>query len=151
MATQIAGRSIRSNTVGFKVDRAAGSLPATTNAALFTVAGGRILLTGIVGTVTTAIQAQANTLSLSTNSTTGNITTALTTGVDVNAAAVGNLYGIDGVRGNAAVLGSSVYTANELVVAIGTIRWVTTATSTGAMSWSLLYIPLDDGAYVTAA
>lgn len=151
MATQIAGKQLRLANYGTKVDRAAGALPATTNAALFNVLGGRIILVGIVGQVTTAIQAQANTLSLTTLSTTGAITTPLTAGVDVTGAAVGNLYGIDGVRANAAVLGSNVYTNNEVVVQPGSIRWVTTATSTGAMSWSVLYIPLDDGAYVTAA
>lgn len=151
MATQVPGRQLRLANYGTQVLRPAGNLPATTNAAIFNITGGRILLQSIVGTVTTAIQAQANTLSLSTLSTTGAITTAITAGIDVTGLAVGNLYSIDGVRANAATVGSSVYTTNELVVATGSIRWVTTATSTGAMSWTVLYIPLDDGASVTAA
>ncbi len=151
MSTQVPGKALRLANYGTMVNRAAGTLPATTNAALFNVTGGRIILVMIVGQVTTAIQAQANTLSLSTTSTVGSISTALTAGVDVTGAAVGTLYGIDGVRANAAVLGSNVYSSNELVVQPGTIRWTTTATSTGAMSWSVLYIPMDDGAAVTAA
>lgn len=151
MAAGIAGKQLRLANYGTVVNRSAGSLPATTNAALFNVTGGRILLTGIIGLVTTAIQAQANTLSLTTLSTTGALTTNLTAGVDVTGAVVGTQYGISGVRTDAALLGSNVPTGNEQIVAVGSIRWATTATSTGAMSWTLLYIPLDDGASVAAA
>ena len=151
MATGIAGKQLRLANYGTQVNRTAGNLPATTNAALFNVVGGRILLQSIVGLVTTVVQAQANTLSLTTLSTTGAVTTNLTAGIDITGAVVGNQYGITGVRTDAALLGSNVPTSNELCITVGSIRWATTATSTGAFSWSLLYIPLDDGAYVTAA
>jgi hypothetical protein len=39
---------------GLGVDRATATLPQTTQAALFTVAGGRIAVLGLVGDVTTA-------------------------------------------------------------------------------------------------
>jgi hypothetical protein len=51
--------------LGASVSRAAAALPASTTGNLFTVTGGRILLTGIVGQVTTVIQTQACNASLS--------------------------------------------------------------------------------------
>jgi hypothetical protein len=47
-------------TEGFLVERATAALPATTTANIFTITGGRIIVRGLVGQVTTAIQAQAN-------------------------------------------------------------------------------------------
>ena len=49
----------RQQMFGAKVDRAAASLPQTAQTAYFTVAGGRVLVTAIIGEVTTIIQGQA--------------------------------------------------------------------------------------------
>ncbi|HEY6034880.1 MAG TPA: hypothetical protein VIV58_11485, partial [Kofleriaceae bacterium] len=50
--------------LGTRVDRATAALPATTTSAIATVAGGRVLLTAILGEVTTVIQTQANNTSV---------------------------------------------------------------------------------------
>ncbi len=151
MATQVSGRGLRSINYGIRVFRPAANLPQSTNAALFTVTGGKILVTAIVGEVTTAIQNQANNTNLTTNSTAGNITSNMCAAVDVANAAVGTLLGITGVRADAAQLSGNAVQPNELVVQPGTIRLVCAASNTGQMSWTLVYVPLDDGATVAAA
>ena len=48
--------------LGNKVDRTAATLPATATTTYFTISVGRVLLLGLIGEVTTIIQAQANNL-----------------------------------------------------------------------------------------
>lgn len=138
---------------GFRIDRTTASLPQSTQSALFTVAGGRVIVTGIVGEVTTIIQNQACNTKLVANPTTG-------TDVDLCAVLsiankeVGTLFGITGTFATAMVganAGAGVMCATPVVVPIGTIDLSTAASNTGAVKWSIYYTPLDDGAYITAA
>jgi len=55
---------------GQKISRATATLPQTTAAPIFTVSGGRIVLTGLLGQVTTVIQTQANNSNLNEKPTT---------------------------------------------------------------------------------
>lgn len=138
---------------GQKVDRATAVLPATTQAAIFTVTGGRVIITAIVGEVTTIIQAQPTTLKIRTNPTVGADSDLCAT-VDMNAKEVGTLIGITGLATDAALAANAGYTVlprNPVVVPVGTLDLVTGATSTGSVKWSITYIPLDDGASVVAA
>lgn len=138
---------------GRRVDRSTAALPQTTQSALFTVAGGRVLMLGIVGEVTTIIQNQANNTKLVANPTTG-------TDVDICAVLsiandeVGCLYGITGLFTDAMVganAGASVWPRNPVILPVGTLDLSCAASNTGAVKWSLFYVPLDDGAIVTAA
>lgn len=147
------GKILRNLLFGLAVERATAALPQTTQSALFTVTGGRILLLGIVGEVTTAIQNQANNTKLVANPTTG-------TDVDLCAVLsiandeVGTLYGITGTFGDAMVganAGATILPDRPQVVAPGTIDLSCAASNTGSVKWALLYLPLDDGAVVTAA
>jgi hypothetical protein len=140
-------------TVGIRVDRATAALPQTTAAAIFNVLGGRVLMTAIVGEVTTAIQNQANNTKLVANPTTG-------TDVDVCAVLsvandeVGCLYGITGLFSDAmlgANAGATVAPRNAVILPVGTLDLNCAASNSGSVKWSLFYVPLDDGAYVTAA
>jgi len=152
MASGISGQKIRINHYGITVARAAGNLAQTGNLTLFNIAGGRIILTGFIGAVTTVIQAQADAIKFTSVSSVGSIATDLCATVDVNGAAVGNILGITGTPANAAVLGSSVPVPSpRLVLPVGLIRMNAAASNTGQMSFVLTYIPLDDGATVTAA
>lgn len=151
MASQIPGRGLRLESYGLTVVRATGALPQSTTGTLFNVTGGRILLTSLAGSVTTAVQAQATTYKLVTLSTTGAVANDICATVDLTGAVVGTILGITGVRTDAMLTGSSVPTPNELVVTIGAIRATTVASSTGAIQWTLTYIPLDDGAVCVAA
>lgn len=153
MASQISGTSLRLNTYGLKVDKASATLPASTNQTLFTISGGRIILTGIVGEVTTAIQAQACNTKLTSAPTTGTAVD-LCAVLDITGDEVGCLYGITGTFATAMVgsnAGATVLPAPlGIVIPIGVIRLNTAATNTGATKWSMTYVPLDDGASVVS-
>lgn len=139
--------------LGIRVDRATATLPQTTAAALFNIVGGRVAITGILGEVTVAIQNQACNTKLTANPTTG-------TSVDLCAVLsiandeVGCLYGITGTVGDAMVGANAGYAplqARPLAVNVGTIDLDCAASNTGSVKWSIWYLPLDTGAYVTAA
>jgi hypothetical protein len=135
---------------GARVDRAAGTLPATTAIALFTVSGGRVAITQIVGEVTTAIQNQANNTKLTSAATTG---TAVDICAVLNIAAdeVGCLYGITGLNSDALIglnAGAVPGQARDVIVPIGSINLDCAATNTGAIKWTLFYVPIDAGAVV---
>jgi hypothetical protein len=145
--------SVRLGRFGAKVDRATAALPQTTQSALFTVTGGRVLVTNIVGEVTTAIQNQANNTKLVANPTTGT-DVDLCAVLNIAADEVGCLYGITGLFSDAMVganAGATVVPRNPVVVPVGTIDLNCAASNTGSVKWSITYIPLDDGAAVTAA
>lgn len=153
MGSGIPGKAQRGNLLGIKVDRATAALPQTTTGALFTVSGGRVLVTGIVGEVTTVIQTQANNTKLVATPTTGTAVDICAV-LDITADEVGCLYGITGVFSDAMVganAGATVLPQRPVVVAVGTIRLSCAASNTGSVKWSLTYIPLDDGAQVVAA
>lgn len=154
MASQVPGVALRLNILGTKVDKTSATLPATTNQTLFTIAGGRVILTGIVGEVTTAVQAQACAAKLTSAPTVGTAVDLCAT-LDITGDELGTLYGITGTFATAMVgtnAGATVLpTAVGLVIPIGVIRLNTAATNTGATKWSMTYIPLDDGATVTGS
>ncbi len=150
MSSGIPGLAIRNNLFGTRVDRAAASLPASTSGNLFSVSG-RIILTTIVGQVSTAIQAQANAIKLEVYLTAATAATDLCATAESNGQGVGKLFGITGAVGTAGVFGYGVPQTNELLInGPGFIRLNAAATNTGAMSWTITYIPLDSGAVVAA-
>lgn len=152
MSSQIPGKAILSANYGQSVNRAAAVLPATGNQTLFNVTGGRVLVLGIVGEVTTVMSATATQIKLTTVSTVGSIATDLCAVTAVTSLAVGNLFSFaSAAAATAGVVGSAVTQPNEFYVQPGIIRVTTDATNTGAMRWQLLYIPIDPGAAVTAA
>ena len=153
MTTMIPGTDLRTIRYGIKVDRATATLPQTTAGALFTVSTGRIILTGIVGQVTTVIQTQANATKLISNPTVGTDVDLCAT-LDITAKEVGALFGITGTFATAMVggtAGATVLPALGLVIPVGTIDLSCAASNTGSVKWSITYIPLDDGAAVAAA
>jgi hypothetical protein len=140
-------------TAGLRVDRATAALPAGTAEALFTVAGGKVLITGIVGEVTTVIQTQANDTKLTANPTVGT-SVDLCAVLDITADEVGCMYGVTGTPANAMVgtnAGFAPWPAAAMVVNAGTIDLDCAATNTGSIAWSIWYVPLEDGAYIEAA
>jgi hypothetical protein len=139
--------------LGFSVDRATAALPQTTQSAIYTVSGGRIALLGLIGEVTTVIQTQADNLSVTTNPTVGT-DVALCAVLNVSAKEVGTLFGITGTFADALVganAGATVLPDRPIVVPIGTIDLIASASNTGSVKWKLIYLPIDDGATVVAA
>jgi len=152
MSVLVQGDQLRTINFGNKVTGGAKTLPATTTGAIFTVAGGRVLVTSITGVVTTAIQAQANAVKLVATPTVGTVNDLSTT-VDVNALALGGLLSPTGLAGDALVKstgGGISGLRNPIVVAAGSIGVNTAATNTGAVTWTVTYVPLDNGATVVA-
>jgi len=138
--------------LGKRVLKNSETLPATTTQNLFTVSGGRVLITKLVGEVTTVIQSQACNAKINNNPTVGS-TVVLATNVDIDSLELGATLTVEG-DGTALVLGNGGTSFNalggtSLEVAEGVIELETSATNTGATKWELWYVPLDDGATVT--
>ncbi|MFJ5984314.1 hypothetical protein [Lentzea sp. NPDC092896] len=154
------GSAFRKNLFGLKVDRATAALPQTTASPIFTVAGGRVLITGLIGEVTTAIQNQANNTKLIANPTTGS-DVDLCAVVDVANLEVGGKLSLtpdlDATPFSVALdkqLAGAIpmgFAAKAICVAAGSIDLSCAASNTGSVKWSVFYVPLDDGATVTAA
>lgn len=139
--------------LGLSVSRATATLPQTTQSALFTVTGGRVAITSIVGQVTTVIQTQANNTKIVANPTTGT-DVDLCAVLDISADQVGCLYGITGVFSDAMVganAGATVLPRNAVVVNVGTVDLSCAASNTGSVKWDITYVPIDAGAAVVAA
>ncbi len=138
---------------GERVDRAAATLPQTTQEALFTIAGGRVLLLGLLGEVTTIIQTQANNTKLIANPTTGS-DVDICAALDITADEVGCLYSISGLNTDALIglnAGAVPGMVRPVILPIGTLDLDCAASNTGAIKWSALWVPWDTGAVLTAA
>lgn len=156
MSTLIASDQIRSLLCGIKVQRATAALPQTAAGALFTVSGGKVLITSLVGEVTTVIQTQADATKLTFDPTDAGATQDLSATLDITADAVGTLYSLTGTPATAMqdalnFLPSSKVLAQPLVLKPGSILLDCAASNTGSVKWDLTYIPLDNGASVAAA
>lgn len=159
MASSVPGTAQRLLEFGTRVAGAAKTLPAATVAQnLFTVSGGRVVITSLVGTCTTAVQNQLCTVTVGLTPTTGTadgagLATASTT---IAAAEVGSLISLPSGAKGAAIAGVKAGTAGQTqggggyVVNVGAITITPSATNTGAYSWALTYVPFDDGASVVA-
>lgn len=139
--------------LGIRVDRGATTNPQTAAVDLFTIVGGRVAMTAILGEVTTIMGAVGNNTQLRSNPTTGTtspICAVLATENDE----VGTLYGITGLVGDAMIgddAGGVSMQDRPVVLPVGSLELHCAANNTGATKWSMWYVPIDDGAYVTAA
>lgn len=155
MTTAFSAKAVRLGILGLKVDRATSSLPATGDLTIFTVTGGRVIVTSLLGEVTTVIQAQANAVKIKSVPTTGTAKDISGT-LDINGYEVGALISLDGTALSTALSGTNAggalaQKANGIFVPVGSIKLNTAATNTGAVKWSITYIPYDDGATIAAA
>lgn len=147
---------VRGASLGIRVDRASAALPQTATGSIFTVAGGRIVVTSLVGEVTTILGATATTVTVVSTPTTGAATT-LASATAVTSAAVGSWLTLPATLGSAlvvtAVAGAVALPSLDLglLVPVGAIQLTTSASDTGSVKWSLTYVPFDDAAAVTAA
>jgi hypothetical protein len=134
----------------YTVLRAAGNLPQSTQSPIFTVSGGRVLLTALIPEVTTTIQNQANSSSVYVNPTVGGDVLVWSVG-NIQANDVGMMLGVD-LSGSATTAFAVVpFPLHPLVVPAGTIDLSCPVSNTGQLKWLLKYVPLDAGATVTAA
>lgn len=152
---------------GALVTGGAKTLPASTTGHIFTVAGGRVIVTSLTGVISTAIQAQATTLSVGNTPTGGSASTAsFCATLDLNGKVAGVSLAVPQAKATALLAsgadgtflwnttsggqGVPIASGGLLIVPAGTIDVTTVATSTGAITWSVTYVPYDSGATVTA-
>jgi hypothetical protein len=138
--------------LGNVADKATGALSAT-SIPLFTIAGGRIMLTGIVGEVTVAVTV-ANSSKLQLNPTVGAVNADLCAALDIGSTdtPVGNLLAITGIPGDAMIraAGLARVQTNWLILDEGQIEQVSAGTD-GEITWRASWLPYDDGATLVAA
>jgi hypothetical protein len=142
-------QSFTSVALGFRADKTSATLPGTGNQTIFTISGGRVLLSLLFGEVTTVIQAQATNLKVTSVPTVGTAVD-LASNLDINAKEVGTLLFVEG--DGTALVGANAGAALSgigrpcMIIPAGIIRITTGATSTGATKWTTFWVPLDDGA-----
>lgn len=139
--------------LGARVDRATAALPQTAAGTLFTISGGRVMFSLILGEVTTIIQTQANNTKLKLVPTAGS-TVDLCAVKDITALEVGGKLVPPGVAATAltqANAGAIIAQTTPIICAIGNLQLDCAASNTGAIKWSVWYVPIDDGALVVAA
>lgn len=139
---------------GEHVARAAATLPQGATGHLFTITGGRVMVTLLFGEVTTIIQSSDPVLKVTGTPTTGTAVDIAAT-VDISSLEVGGKLIVEGdgtaiVKGNA---GAAFFAngAHEFIATTGFIDLIAGASKTGAIKWDLFYFPIDDGALVVAA
>ena len=142
--------------LGIRVDRSAAAIAAGTNP-IFTVTGGRVALLGLLGEVVTTMDATLTTLQINANPTTGDDTVLCAASASIANVDVGCMFTLPDVVGTALVTsttdgGCILSTAPRWAIRPGSIELITgVGANAGTMKWSLWYVPIDDGAYVSAA
>ena len=146
MSTLISGSELRTILFGTRVTKSTGTLAATT-IPLFTISGGLVAVTSLVGRVTTAITV-ANSYKLQHNPTAGT-TKDLCTAADIGTTdtAVGEIF-VPKIGSSLAV--GAAAEQNPIILETGQIESVSAGTD-GVILWALTYVPLDDGASLVAA
>ena len=133
------------------VSKATGTLAATT-VALFTVAGGEVLVTAMWGKVTTSITV-ANSYKLQFNPTTGD-TQDLCAATDIGTTdtTAGTLltFGADTSTAPRKLMSIGYGQPLRSVLTIGQIEHVSAGTD-GAITWYVTWVPLTTGATLVAA
>lgn len=111
---------------GLPVTGGARTLPATATGHLFTVAGGRVLVTAVIGSVTTAIQAQACTLSIGNTPSGGSAAVAsiATASSSISGLATGSSLGVAVFSGSPPVPAALAVTGASGVTSMSQARRV---------------------------
>ena len=137
---------------GLVVEKAAISKAAASTKSLFNVVGGRVILKNIILEITTVFAAGANNTNL-VHTPTGGAEVALCAVLDTDADAEGLMYSISGLAATALLEGLGAVTSQtyDMTLKAGVIGLKTAGNTTGAVKATLVYIPLDTGAYVEAA
>lgn len=173
MSTIIQGDQIRALLMGVLVNRDSDTLPQTTSETIFSVTGGRVVLTSLVGEVTTALGSTATNLNL-THTPSGGSAADLCAATTVTSDAAGTLYSLVSGLATDKLSIQSVSTLKEddaaavlateapgvtfaqllrqpIIIPAGDIKAKTSGSDTGEVKWSLTYIPYDNGSAVAAA
>ena len=153
MSVIIQGDEVRAIALGIKVSRATATVAADQD--LFSIDGGRILLLGFVGEVTTVIGGGSQDFEIDLDPDDGGTNVALSTLVAVDADATGTQYSLNTTAGGALVAELDVsyngILATPIILKEGDIVLDVTGTEAGSVKWDALYVPIDDGASLSAS
>jgi hypothetical protein len=152
MSDFLEGKAARKIVNGLLVEKGATAIAgAGTIKGLFNVVGGRVIIKTLLGEVTTGFEAKANACKFQFTPT-GGAAVDLSAAVECNGDVAGTLYGITGLPATAmsVTIGNAVNSAYDVVLKPGVVGFHTAADATGALKASVVYVPLDDGAYVAA-
>lgn len=134
------------------VSKDTGTLAATT-VALFTIAGGQVLVTAMWGVVTVSITV-ANSYKLQLNPTTGDTQDmCAATDIGTSDTLAGDVlqFGLATTTAPAKLMSVGYGTARlDTVLTIGQIEHVSAGTD-GKITWNVCWVPLTDGATLVAA
>ena len=150
-------QGVRNALAGILVDRDTATLPQSGREDIFTIAGGRVLITSIVGEVTTVLGAGTTPeIKVVFNPDATGASTDLCANLNVASDAVGTLYSVSGdysapMTQGLLTLESPAVVQAPFMLSEGVIELECDESITGSIAWSITYIPYDDGATVTAA
>jgi len=157
MTTLVDARSFRELLLGKQVKKSITAANGTVT--LFNIAGGRILITSLVGRVTTLIGSTTSNLKLVYNPTAAGTSFDMCAAIDVATDAVEQTYYIAGNVGTPGnlLVGGAVGQANPVfedgyLIQAGAIEANFSADPVGGViEWTMTYVPYDDAATVAAA
>jgi len=149
---------ITDHILGLRVDRAPSVTPqhgGVDDVIYFNIYAGNILMTLLVGEVTTVMAAGANSVDIYHTPTVG-AAAAIAAATSIASYAEGDIFTITGLLTDtmlpAVTAGAShSMTYGGVILTPGAITFNATAGTTGNWKWSLWYFPLEEGAYVEAA
>lgn len=161
MSVILQGSQLRTLLLGNKVDKATGTV-ANGTTSLFTIAGGRVVVTSLVGRVTTAIGATVSNAKLVYNPTAAGTSFDLCTAVAIESDAVEQTYHLASTSSDAApgalIVTGAVGQASPglltfpYIFQAGALEQNLSADPVGgAITWSVTWFPYDDLGTLVAA
>jgi len=147
------GMGLSTALLGIRLVRPTSNVAQTGVLPLFNIVGGNVRMTLIIGHITTVLGAVGN-MSLEDTPTTGTME-VLCAVVAAGTYAQDDLLGITGIPANAMVPaatgGIPGMTTRGVNLRVGTLNQRCSASSTGQIQWTVWYIPLEVGAYMSVA
>ncbi len=147
------GLGLRMQKLGHKLERPTATLPQTTSAPIFNIHVGVVKMTLIIGYITTVLGAVGN-MSLEENPTVGTLE-VLCAVVAAGTYAQDDQVGITGVPADAMLPaltgGIPGMTTQGVYLRAGTLDLRLSAGSTGSIRWTVFFVPVDSGAYMSVA
>jgi len=123
----------------------------------FTVVGGNVMMIGFTGEIMVPIAATACTVGLLHTPTTGTVSTIapVAGGTDIQSFAAGRMARLPAALGGILTWTATAYgtfTATKYILRPGALGIQgSAAPATGTVAWTLFYVPVDYGAYVTGS
>jgi hypothetical protein len=155
MSAIIQGYQLRTAQFGTQVIKGPITPPNSgSSATIATVAGGAVLITSMLGLVTTVMSGTTGQVAIGTVPSTGTASTsAIASAAVIGGREVGTWIvplvsaGIAGSLVIGANAGAALFLPTPFIVSAGTINWTTSvATMTGQVKWYFTYVALDNGA-----